>query len=133
MRRSPRYRSRSPRRFSRSPRRRSPPRGRGRQDPNPEPSNVLGVFGLSLRTTEDDLRHVYEKYGELEKVIIVFDRRMNQSRGFGFVTFVRQEDAATARDATADMEIDGRNIRVDYSVTKKPHSPTPGYYAGKVR
>lgn len=29
------------------------------------------------------------------------------------------------------LDIDGRRIRVDYSVTKRPHSPTPGMYMGK--
>ena len=29
------------------------------------------------------------------------------------------------------MELDGRRIRVDYSITKRPHTPTPGVYMGK--
>ena len=29
------------------------------------------------------------------------------------------------------MEIDGRKIRVDYSITKRAHTPTPGVYMGK--
>lgn len=30
------------------------------------------------------------------------------------------------------MEIDSRRIRVDYSITQRPHDPTPGIYKGKV-
>lgn len=29
------------------------------------------------------------------------------------------------------MEIDGRRIRVDYSITQRAHTPTPGIYMGK--
>ncbi|KTF90903.1 hypothetical protein cypCar_00010616 [Cyprinus carpio] len=29
------------------------------------------------------------------------------------------------------MELDGRRIRVDYSITKRPHTPTPGIYMGR--
>ncbi len=29
------------------------------------------------------------------------------------------------------MEVDGRRIRVDYSITKRPHTPTPGVYMGR--
>ncbi len=28
-------------------------------------------------------------------------------------------------------ELDGRRIRVDYSITKRPHTPTPGVYMGR--
>lgn len=29
------------------------------------------------------------------------------------------------------MEIDNRRIRVDYSITLRPHEPTPGIYKGR--
>ena len=29
------------------------------------------------------------------------------------------------------MELDGRRIRVDYSITKRAHTPTPGMYMGR--
>lgn len=29
-----------------------------------------------------------------------------------------------------DLQLDGRKIRIDYSVTKRAHSPTPGNYQG---
>ena len=29
------------------------------------------------------------------------------------------------------MEIDGRRIRVDFSITQRAHTPTPGIYMGK--
>lgn len=40
-------------------------------------------------------------------------------------------DAREAREHCNGMEIDGRRIRVDYSITNRPHSPTPGQYRGK--
>lgn len=30
-------------------------------------------------------------------------------------------------------DVDGRKIRVDYSVTHRPHTPTPGEYMGERR
>jgi len=30
-----------------------------------------------------------------------------------------------------DTEIDGRKIRVDYSITDRAHTPTPGVYLGR--
>lgn len=31
------------------------------------------------------------------------------------------------------QEIDGRNVRVDFSMTRRPHTPTPGEYMGEKR
>ncbi|KAG5262047.1 hypothetical protein AALO_G00291560 [Alosa alosa] len=97
----------------------------------PDPSCCLGVFGLSLYTTERDLREVFSKYGPLEDVSIVYDQQSRRSRGFAFVYFENREDAKEAKEQANGMELDGRRIRVDYSITKRPHTPTPGIYMGR--
>eukprot|EP00741_Cyanophora_paradoxa_P022520 tig00021464_g21746.t1 len=51
-------------------------------------------------------------------------------KGFCFVYFKSVEDAAKAKEKLHGKEVDGRPIRVDFSVTKKAHSPTPGVYMG---
>lgn len=60
---------------------------------NPDPSTCLGVFGLSLYTTERDLREVFSRYGPLAGVNVVYDQRTGRSRGFAFVYFERIEDS----------------------------------------
>ena len=79
-----------------------------RQAPNP--SNVLGVFGLSIRTQERDLDEEFSRFGRVEKVTIVYDQRVgpaplcclmssnlskqsDRSRGFGFIKMATVEDA----------------------------------------
>ncbi|ORX88358.1 RNA-binding domain-containing protein [Basidiobolus meristosporus CBS 931.73] len=131
----------SQRRDSRS---RSPSR-RKHQDSNllkrketPPPSKVLGVFGLSLHTRERDLEELFDEFGKHESVTIVYDHRTDRSRGFGFVSFEYEEDAVRAKEKTNGLliplsyqELHGRRIRVDFSMTQKPHSPTPGQYMGR--
>jgi len=41
------------------------------------------------------------------------------------------EDAKVAKEQCTGMEIDGRRIRVDYSITQRAHTPTPGIYMGR--
>lgn len=41
-------------------------------------SNILGVFGLSLRTREEDLEDEFRKFGTIEKVTIVYDHRVRK-------------------------------------------------------
>lgn len=60
---------------------------------NPDPNCCLGVFGLSLYTTERDLREVFSKYGPLSDVSIVYDQQSRRSRGFAFVYFENKDDA----------------------------------------
>ncbi|EST06099.1 RNA recognition motif domain protein [Kalmanozyma brasiliensis GHG001] len=148
----PRRRSRSPagRRYDRDDRRdrvrsRSPPppRGEGRRrtpPPKPrgapvnvEPTTVLGVFGLSIRTVEKDLDYEFNAIAPVDKVVVVYDARSGRSRGFGFVTMRDVEGAQAAIDALNGKDLHGRRIRVDFSTTHRPHDPTPGIYKGEVR
>jgi transformer-2 protein len=48
---------------------------KSKQQPNP--SNVLGVFGLSIRTQERDLEDEFSRHGHVEKVTIVYDQRVS--------------------------------------------------------
>ncbi|XP_059085191.1 LOW QUALITY PROTEIN: transformer-2 protein homolog beta-like [Tigriopus californicus] len=97
----------------------------------PQPTCCLGVFGLSLYTTERELKKEFSRFGPLERVQVVLDGKTGRSRGFAFVYFESQEDAKAAKEALCDQEIDGRRIRVDFSITKRPHTPTPGVYMGR--
>ncbi|KAJ7067926.1 hypothetical protein C8F01DRAFT_1207627 [Mycena amicta] len=115
-------------------RRRSPPPARTARPPAapiaPTPSNVLGVFGLSIRTQERDLDDEFSRFGRVEKVTIVYDQRSDRSRGFGFIKMSTVEEATRCIQELNGIELNGRRIRVDYSVTDRPHAPTPGEYMG---
>ncbi|XP_043463791.1 transformer-2 protein homolog beta-like isoform X7 [Leptopilina heterotoma] len=128
-----RSRSRSPyraSRYSRSSPMSSRRRHVGNRD-NPCPSSCLGVFGLSICTTEEQIYHIFSKYGPVKRVIVVIDAKTRRSRGFSFVYFESPEDAKVAKEQCTGMEIDGRRIRVDFSITQRAHTPTPGIYMGK--
>uniref|UniRef100_A0A4W3IX06 Transformer 2 beta homolog n=1 Tax=Callorhinchus milii TaxID=7868 RepID=A0A4W3IX06_CALMI len=105
--------------------------GNERREANPDPNTCLGVFGLSLYTTERDLREVFSRYGPLAGVNVVYDQQSNRSRGFAFVYFENVDDAKEAKERANGMELDGRRIRVDFSITKRAHTPTPGIYMGR--
>jgi len=98
---------------------------------NPGPNKCLGVFGLSLRTTERDLREVFSRYGPIDECTVVIDAQTGRSRGFSFIYFENLEDAKAAKESCNGIEIDGRRIRVDFSITQRAHTPTPGIYMGK--
>ena len=103
----------------------------GKSRSRTEGLNCLGVFRLNLYTTERKLKKEFSKFGPLEKVTVILDGKTGRSRGFAFIYFESVEDAKVAKEAMSDQEIDGRRVRVDFSITKRAHTPTPGVYMGQ--
>ncbi|KAG5670565.1 hypothetical protein PVAND_000819 [Polypedilum vanderplanki] len=98
---------------------------------NHEPSRVLGVFNLHVRTTEDEIREVFERFGEIDNIVMVKDAKTRGFRGYCFLYYNKQRDATAALEECNGIEIKDRQIRVDYSLSEGPHVSTPGEYRGK--
>ena len=43
---------------------------------NPSPCRVLGVFGLSLYTGEKEIKEMFDRYGPLDRVQVVYDHQV---------------------------------------------------------
>jgi cold-inducible RNA-binding protein len=70
------------------------------------------VGNLSFRTSDDELRSLFESYGPVRSASIVMDRETGRSRGFGFVE-MGDEDAHKAISALNGQDIDGRRLTVN--------------------
>jgi len=73
----------------------------------------LFVGNISWGVSDEQLQELFAQHGEVEESIILKDKFSGRSRGFGFVTFVNDEDAEKAIEALNDHELDGRNIAVN--------------------
>ena len=80
----------------------------------------LFVGGLSWETTEASLRKAFEPHGEVREAKVITDRNTGRSRGFGFVTFVRDEDAKTAISKMHGTTLDGRSLTVNEAQERSP-------------
>jgi len=96
----------------------------------PEPSPVLGVFGLHVRTSEGEIRDIFERFGPIDKIHMVYDAKSRGFKGYCFIYYTKVRDATAALNETNGLEVKERRIRVDYSKTKRAHTPTPGFYRG---
>jgi len=76
-------------------------------------SKKLYIGNLSWGTSTENLRAMFEAYGEVEDAIVMSDRETGRSRGFGFVTFTNGEDADAAIEAMNGKDIDGREVTVN--------------------
>lgn len=81
-------------------------------------SAKLFVGNLAWGVREDALRQAFESFGELEDVFVMVDRATGRSKGFGFVTFKDEADAAKAKEGMNGKEIDGRPVNVDFAKPK---------------
>lgn len=116
-------RSRDSRSSRDSRRSRTPSRNSHRARDNPEPSNIIGVFGLSSQVDERELQDIFDKpgFGKIDRIQIIRDHMTRRSRGYGFIYFHDIEGAKAARKKMANAIIHGKEIRVDFSTTKGPH------------
>jgi len=73
----------------------------------------LFVGGLSWDTEGEQLKEAFSRFGPLVEATVVTDRSTGRSRGFGFVTFEKPIDAATAAKQMDGAELDGRTLRVN--------------------
>jgi RNA recognition motif-containing protein len=89
----------------------------------------LFVGGISFNTTEDGLRDAFAAHGEVMDAKIIMDRETGRSRGFGFVTYYKEEDADTALSKLNGHNLDGRVIRVDRAASR-PARPMGGGFGG---
>jgi cold-inducible RNA-binding protein len=71
------------------------------------------VGNLNFNTGEDELRQLFEAYGQVERVSILTDRDTGRSRGFGFVEMASNEDGEKAIAALNGSQVGGRTINVN--------------------
>ena len=79
------------------------------------------------KTTHETLAAGFaQQIGEVTNAVVMIEPHSGVSRGFGFVTFARQEDFQKALAGAGTIEIDDRKLIINSSNRNKPHDPTPG-------
>ncbi|MGQ0656896.1 MAG: RNA recognition motif domain-containing protein [Chromatiales bacterium] len=76
------------------------------------------VGNLAPSITQEEIRKLFEEFGEVESVEILMDRYTGESRGFGFVKM--PEKGAQAAIAALDKKLVGdRNLKVNEATPRK--------------
>ncbi|MBE0648112.1 MAG: RNA-binding protein [Bacteroidales bacterium] len=71
------------------------------------------VGNLSYKVNEDDLKQLFEEFGEVTSVNIISDKYTGQSKGFGFVVMENPEEANKAIEELNNREVDNREMKVN--------------------
>jgi RNA recognition motif-containing protein len=77
----------------------------------------IGNLDFKLKT--EDLEKMFSEFGEIEDCVVITDRETNRSKGFGFVTFVEENDAKKAVESMNGKDLDGRKLTVNVAEEKE--------------
>jgi len=80
--------------------------------PRPQ-GRKLFVGGIARGVETPQLQDLFAQHGEVVDAIVMVDRETGNNRGFGFVTFAKDEDADKAIAALNKSELAGRKITVN--------------------
>jgi RNA recognition motif-containing protein len=80
------------------------------------------IAKLSSSTTSDDLKTLFEDYGEVTSANVITDRMTGHSKKFGFVEMKNDDEAAKAIKELDNCEYDHAEIVVKQA---RPRSESP--------
>jgi len=73
------------------------------------------IGNLPFNLKEEELKEIFEEYGEVSSAKIISDKFTGRSKGFGFVEIENDEAAQKAIEELNNAEVGGRNIKVNES------------------
>lgn len=77
------------------------------------------VGNLSYKVDENDLKGIFEEYGEVTSVKIIKDKYSGRSKGFAFVEMTNNSEAKTAIKELNGGELDSRKVIINEAKPKR--------------
>ncbi|KAL7444473.1 hypothetical protein ACHAXH_008921 [Discostella pseudostelligera] len=88
--------------------------------------NTIRVTNISEDTTEADLQDLFSAFGRISRVYLAKDKETLQSRGFAFVSFIHQQDAAMAMAKLQGHGYDHLILKLEWARPSAPKDPAGG-------
>ena len=92
-------------------------------------SKRIYVGNLPFSATSDEVKELFEEFGEVLSVNLIDDRETGRPRGFGFVE-MGDDDADNAIQALEGRDFGGRNLRVSEARPRTGGGGGGGYRGG---
>ncbi|MCC5860460.1 MAG: RNA-binding protein [Gammaproteobacteria bacterium] len=71
------------------------------------------VGNLPYTATDDELRQMFEAFGQVSSAKVIMDRETGRSKGFGFVEMPTSSEASEAIQRLNGSPMNGRPLRVN--------------------
>jgi RNA recognition motif-containing protein len=80
------------------------------------------VGNLSYKVDENDLKGIFEEYGEVTSVKIIKDKYSGRSKGFAFIEMTNNNEAKTAIKELNGGELDNRKVVINEAKPKRTNN-----------
>ena len=87
---------------------------------------TIYISNLGFNVGDDELKQIFEGYGEVSSAKVIIDRQTGRSKGFGFVD-MSDEDAQKAIDELNQKEYDGKQLNVSEARPREEKPARSGY------
>jgi len=91
----------------------------------------LYVGNISFKATEEDIRELFARSGDVESVKIITDAQTGNAKGFGFVEMANEEGAKKAMDELNGTTFMERSITVAEAKPQQPREGRGGFGGGR--
>ncbi|AMD20507.1 HDL237Cp [Eremothecium sinecaudum] len=80
----------------------------------------LFVGDLNVDVDDETLSSTFKEFPTFIQAHVMWDMLSGRSRGYGFVSFGKQEEAQNAMDAKQGFNLNGRAIRINWASKREP-------------
>ena len=84
------------------------------------------VGNLPYKAQEDEIRDMFQSFGDVASVRIITDHETGRSKGFGFVEMDDDEQAKAAIEELNGVDMQGRPLTVNEARPRAPREPRSG-------
>ncbi len=88
------------------------------------------VGNIPRGVTENELRELFQAFGEITSTSVIKDKFSGESRGFGFVEMPNKEEAQKALAALNGKDFKGRPLTVNEARPRTDKPRTGGFGGG---
>jgi RNA recognition motif-containing protein len=78
------------------------------------------VSNIPFTAKPEDIRQLFEPYGDVGRVNLITDRETGRPRGFGFVEMPNAGEAQAAITALQDVKMQGRQLTINEARPREP-------------
>jgi len=85
------------------------------------------VGNLPNSVSENDLREVFQAFGEVSRASVIKDKFSGESRGFGFIEMPNKDEADKAISLVNGKDLKGRTAKVNEAKPRTDSSMSGGF------
>ncbi|MDX1638937.1 MAG: RNA-binding protein [Balneolaceae bacterium] len=86
------------------------------------------IGNLDYGVSSQDLRELFEEFGEVSSANVISDRESRRSKGFGFVEMENDEEAQKAIEELDGAEFEGRTLKVNVARPKEQRTQKTSHH-----